>query len=376
MYFSKTYIIIRKKTLKKDKIYALESLRGLAAISVAIFHLDINSHFKKIFFPNSWILVDFFFVLSGFVISLNYIERIPSLKKLFQFQRKRFLRLYPLHLFTLILFLSWEIAELFGSSIFGFSLNSSPFEKNNINALISNIFLLQSWTSNQATFNYPSWSISAEFVTYGIFGILILLSKNNRKLIIIFLMISISALGLALSKTSFDIGSLRCLYSFSIGALTHLIYEKQKKSHSNLSSLPLTFSIFLNILLIIFFGTKEFNYLILFPILFAITIFIVAITPRNKLINKLLINRFLVYCGSLSYSIYMLHAFVWRIIQIFLKLFVGAFTKTGFQTNNFVLEELNIYFGDVLTIISIFILIILSHYSFQIIEKKFYKILT
>ena len=59
------------------KIFYLESLRGLAALSVAFYHFDIGSLLtNNAFVKNSWLMVDFFFVLSGFVIALNFQSKI------------------------------------------------------------------------------------------------------------------------------------------------------------------------------------------------------------------------------------------------------------------------------------------------------------
>ena len=52
---------------------ALDSWRGIAACLVALYHLDAYSHlFDVPFLRNSYLMVDFFFVLSGFVIAANY----------------------------------------------------------------------------------------------------------------------------------------------------------------------------------------------------------------------------------------------------------------------------------------------------------------
>ena len=56
------------------------------------------------FIMNGGLVVDFFFVLSGFVISLNYLDKINTKNDLIKFQKKRFLRLYPLHILTLLIF--------------------------------------------------------------------------------------------------------------------------------------------------------------------------------------------------------------------------------------------------------------------------------
>ena len=87
--------------MQKNKIFYLESLRGLAAISVAIFHFDNGSFLNNSFTKNGWLMVDFFFILSGTVISLNYQEKIQTFSDILKFQFKRFLRL------VLLLFLEF-----------------------------------------------------------------------------------------------------------------------------------------------------------------------------------------------------------------------------------------------------------------------------
>jgi peptidoglycan/LPS O-acetylase OafA/YrhL len=61
-----------------ERFIALDSWRGIAACLVALFHLEAYSHLvyshlnAAPFLRNSWLFVDFFFVLSGFVIAANY----------------------------------------------------------------------------------------------------------------------------------------------------------------------------------------------------------------------------------------------------------------------------------------------------------------
>jgi len=56
------------------------------------------------FFYNAYLFVDFFFVLSGFVIAYTY-QNIDSWPAFGKFYKKRFFRLYPLHIIVLLLFL-------------------------------------------------------------------------------------------------------------------------------------------------------------------------------------------------------------------------------------------------------------------------------
>ena len=90
----------------------LDSWRGICAICVAILHFNIISHvFELPFFYNSWLFVDFFFVLSGFVISHAYFNFLTSPSSLITFMVRRFGRLWPLHVATLLFLIVWEILK-------------------------------------------------------------------------------------------------------------------------------------------------------------------------------------------------------------------------------------------------------------------------
>ena len=74
-----------------EKNLSLESLRGLAAFGVVLYHFQTSSPLSNnLFVRNSLHMVDFFFVLSGYVIALNYQHRLSSLAEIVTFQRRRF----------------------------------------------------------------------------------------------------------------------------------------------------------------------------------------------------------------------------------------------------------------------------------------------
>ena len=99
--------------MAKNIFLPLESLRGFAAVSVALFHFNVGSSFNNSFTNNAGIMVDFFFVLSGFVIALSYMEKIKNCNDLVSFQKKRFWRLYPLHMVMLLIFVLLEFIKDF-----------------------------------------------------------------------------------------------------------------------------------------------------------------------------------------------------------------------------------------------------------------------
>src|SRR5690349_15370806 len=83
---------------------SLEGMRGLAAVGVVFYHTYWHWQLNNIsFVRHSQLFVDLFFVISGFVISHIYSTRLRSPNDFLAFALLRTARLYPLHLFTLLL---------------------------------------------------------------------------------------------------------------------------------------------------------------------------------------------------------------------------------------------------------------------------------
>src|SRR5215469_14862557 len=102
------------------EIAALTSLRGVAAVGVLLLHFrnqfgpTINPDRFTHFFVRSYLFVDFFFILSGFVIALSYgsmFSRGINLRDYIAFLIKRLARIYPLHIVLLVGFVVSESAK-------------------------------------------------------------------------------------------------------------------------------------------------------------------------------------------------------------------------------------------------------------------------
>ncbi|WP_409425544.1 acyltransferase family protein [Pseudoalteromonas sp. RW-H-Ap-1] len=123
---------------------------------------------KTTFIFNSDIFVDFFFILSGFVIAHAYKSKIDSLN--FQaYMQNRFARIYPLHLALLLAWLVFLSLKhlLYTQLNLG---NTDPLINNDFTSFFLNLFLLNAHNlDDQLTWNAPSWSIGAEFYTYLLF---------------------------------------------------------------------------------------------------------------------------------------------------------------------------------------------------------------
>lgn len=348
---------------KQGKILSLESIRGVAALCVALYHFpSFSPIYDNPFIKNGYLMVDLFFVLSGFVISLNYGDKISTFSEAAQFQLRRFWRLYPLHLFALFLFVMIEIAKLFGPQ----STVQGAFSKNDFTSLFENLFLIHSISAEKLTFNFPSWSISAEFFAYGIFAIFCLIVRQFRLgfVIISFALLFVAAARLEAFDAVVGLPLLRCLVGFTAGMVVHLFWQKYPSFRaSRVLALPLLIGSVAIVCQIdeLFAGV---------PVLvFAMLVFSCASLSDDSYIGRVLAAKPLVWLGTVSYSIYMLHAFVWYvIIRVAQNLFATPYSSVP---NVGVKLELSPLVGTGLTIFGIAILILLSKISFAMIEKPF-----
>ncbi|MCT7592492.1 acyltransferase [Aliarcobacter butzleri] len=209
-------------------IYSLESLRGIAALLVAIGHFPLDYSFK-IYFSYSYLMVDLFFCLSGFVIALNYSNKINDLNEFLDFNKKRILRVYPLHLFVLQLFLLIEFFKYLAEYRYGLVANNPAFEINNFTAYFSNLFLVQTFLDTP-TFHNPSWSISTEVFAYIIFSLTMLFIKKIEVITILIVFLSgyyILNYSNAKLDAITDVESIiRCFYSFFMGVGLYIFYNR------------------------------------------------------------------------------------------------------------------------------------------------------
>ena len=357
------------------KLNALESMRGIAALSVAIYHCRIGIFSDLTFISNAWMMVDFFFVLSGFVIALNYQSTLRSFKDLYNFQLKRFFRLYPLHILTLVIFLAIEILKYFAEIKFGMEATNPAFTSNNRYSFTSHLFLIQNFTSKDLTWNYVSWSISAEFYAYFLFALMLVICGGKERLFVtaaaltaLLSLLALMQLKLSGSYESVYSGSLRCLYSFFLGVLTLNIYKLIKDQLVITTSWVALFFIFMSIFAISCLASKEGASSLLSSFLFAGTIVAVCLTSHKTFILKILHFRGLVYLGTISYGVYMIHPIVWWFLgQISRLLFdypivVGKGSLVGVPTN-IMLETLVVFVGLMITLC-------LSKLSFDFIEIR------
>nr|WP_321983562.1 acyltransferase [uncultured Lichenicoccus sp.] len=85
----------------RSRYELLDGLRGLAAVAVMFYHFDRRAG-GPVWVPHGWLAVDFFFMLSGFVLAHSYSARLPGMT-LLRFLHLRAMRLLPLSMLGVLL---------------------------------------------------------------------------------------------------------------------------------------------------------------------------------------------------------------------------------------------------------------------------------
>jgi peptidoglycan/LPS O-acetylase OafA/YrhL len=301
------------------RILKLDGLRGVFSLMVVFFHYDIrllpNFLGDNFIIRQSWIFVEFFFVLSGFLIANNYYN-IITFKHLKIFIYKRFIRLYPLLLFSTLIFL---FSKVFFNSFFQNHINSPESISSLIYKTIDTLFLTNStpFFGNSHGMNGPSWSISSEMISYLIFGIIIYISKPKYRLWIFGFIIILSGLLQVIFKDlDLDFSFLRGTLSFSLGVLLYKI-NLIKLNVSNYFELMIP----LIVLYFMYFINSDssqniFYRIVIINLVFFFSIFILLKT--NGIISIILEKTFFQFLGRISYSIYLNHLIVITLFSRFI----------------------------------------------------------
>ncbi|MFC5408187.1 acyltransferase family protein [Larkinella bovis] len=304
----------------KKRFHILDGFRGLFALLVAIYHFAPGPGYigHTLFISHASYFTDFFFVLSGFVIYYNYNElKFTGIKV---FLVKRFLRLYPLHIFMLLVFLLVELGKMVLYDLIPFE--NPPFDRNDLMAFISHLFLVQSYgmPTYWGCWNAPSWSISAEFFSYFVFCFTIIFVRklayySKISFYLIFSGLALWALfsiqGNLNIKTE-QFGFLRCAYSFFLGCMACVLHDRIRQTPNRVVFSVLEGLFLATSVLAIMYVPASMTYLI--PIVFLATISVFSF--ESGYVSSLLNSEVFRTLGTLSYSIYMTHYLLMFVFKI------------------------------------------------------------
>jgi peptidoglycan/LPS O-acetylase OafA/YrhL len=298
---------------RAHRFLVLDSLRGVCACLVAFGHFSSPSHIWHLpFLHSTYLFVDFFFVLSGFVIAASYGEKLANGYSIAKFMALRLGRVYPLHAFMLIVMALLGLVTLY----LPLGLSRSPFDEGHTGISLLNSFLLVHifFGEDRPYWNAVSWSIAAEVWAYLTFAILFRFTK--RWVVPAALVVAAGGALWALHVTPRSMNLLhdgafaRCLYGFGLGVVTYHLYARLRQARPLQSP---AVAAGLELLLVLASGWMSSLPLadrrsFLAPLVFVAVVLCFAF--ERGIVSRLLKLRPFVLIGALSYSIYMVHHFI------------------------------------------------------------------
>jgi len=304
-----------KSAAKIERFESLDSWRGICAVMVVVYHFSFLVNAEMLhtrLLSNAYLFVDFFFVLSGFVVCHAYRNRLGSGRQFGGFLLRRIGRLWPLHLAILFgLMVAMMVINVGGLYPDSFTIEADRGNYS-LQALVLNALLLNSMGFYGNSWNGPAWSIGAEFYTYVLFALVALTA--GRRLLPAALIISLTAMvGILLFAPSFmnstaDFGLIRCIAGFFMGVVAYHAHDWLRDKKLPLATVSEIAVIILAGAFIASAGQgpdRVGAFSVLAPVAFSVAILVFA---REKgMLSKALQVRPLRALGGWSYSIYLIH---------------------------------------------------------------------
>jgi peptidoglycan/LPS O-acetylase OafA/YrhL len=312
----------------KQRFRALDGLRGVCAVLVVLLHIPIKCGILGLaFFNDAYLFVDFFFVLSGFVIAYAYGSLAAGDDSgLARFLIRRFGRLWPLHAAVFGVFVVMSLARLALFNWYGTAAHPPVSGLNLLLGTIEQATLLQAAVTAPpgVMTNGPSWSISTEFWAYILFALVAVGCRKN----VVFVRAAIVALSLLLlcrfSKDGIGTVSInwllffRCFYGFFLGQIIYGCYKCTASARwqsswglGGATAIEVTIVVAV-ILFVSIVRTSDYSFAA--PVLFACAVY--GFAPEAGLVSRLLGNQTFQKLGRYSYSIYMIHAvFIGAVVE-------------------------------------------------------------
>lgn len=345
---------------QKDDIKPLTSFRFIAAAGVVFAHYGYN-------YNTGGLGVEFFFVLSGFILAINYKLKFERLdfSNLRAYYISRVARIYPVHIFTFMLSIPLVIFSSESYTIIETALN---------------ILLLQAWVpSGISVFSYNgvSWTLSCEIFFYLLFPVLCFLFSrfvdssftSNIALLMSAYLISIAmalAVGSSISQFSIQwwmalISPISRAFDFIVGTAAGFLYIRVR-DYLNITKAKGTLIEIASFMALFIFYLWHHNYAtayiwnnsIYFNLFIAALIF--SFSFQSGVLSEILSVKWLTYLGEVSFSMYMVHQLMIR----YCERYVGSIV---YHANDIKGASIQIGF---------FILIVMaSILTYEIVEKPF-----
>lgn len=309
---------------RKPEIRALTGIRGVAALLVVVYHwaMPYMSQGSVAFrlFGRGYLFVDLFFVLSGFMMALNYGHlfedhvRWPAIRFFFL---RRFARVYPLYFVVMLALIVFQVTAYRDFTDHNGWLAvqlSHP-----VREIAMNLFLMQTWGFPLPSIVGQAWSISTETAAYVLFPVLagLVLRARPAGLLGIILAAAFAtavAAWMVLDDGRFRSGALdiwdgppallRCLGGFVIGMVLWRVagWPQMRRVFSNTFGIAVLGSFVILELL----GAPDLGLHALFALL------ILCLAGNRGIMARLFGSVPVHWLGLVSYAVYLIHPYFAR----------------------------------------------------------------
>ena len=301
----------------KGEIIAHTSLRGIGAIGVMLYHFlyfyaPDGTRLSLVDLINNYgLILELFFVNSGFIISYMYADfyyKRVTYPSTFRFLWARFARIYPVHILALTLYVGAHTAKYLlpemnptGPMDQFFTPPETPF------ALVASVLMIHAWGVTAGnSWNYVSWAVSAEFAAYLLFPLICLMIGRLKQFGLLLVLASAMVIYWYMDSIFGDInvpgnyGAGRCIAGFALGVVTyHLTPVLKHFTTSMMSALQVVALV--AILAMYGFGTSQ------VLVVLSVALFVFATSENRGWVSNALTWAPLRYLGQFSFTLYMTH---------------------------------------------------------------------
>ena len=204
----------------------LDALRIVGALMIVVFHFN-----RYINLDGRWgtvddmvkgfsLVVDLFFLISGYVMAAVYAGRLTTWGQYGTFLKKRVARLGPLHWATMLVFVA-----VWAAGLAGLVADRDP-KRYDVSCIVPNILFIHAWgVCHAQTWNFASWAISAEMGMYIALPLLFWITARGRVVTALVTIASFVALLLSpdgempFHQWTWNFGVLRAVPGFLLGML-------------------------------------------------------------------------------------------------------------------------------------------------------------
>jgi peptidoglycan/LPS O-acetylase OafA/YrhL len=305
----------------KPRYEILDGLRGVAAVMVVVFHIfeaHATSSLSQIV-NHGYLAVDFFFVLSGFVIGYAYDDRWGKMNR-WDFFKRRLIRLHPMVIMGTII---GAACFYFGVSEMFPAIKSVPVWKMLLAMLVGFTMIpllpsmdIRGW-QEMYPLNGPAWTLFFEYIANILYALVI--RKFSRKLLAILVLVAGCVLihfsvtspkgdfvgGWTFNGPQLRIGFTRLIYPFFAGLL---LFRAGKLIHVKHAFWVCSLLIVIILAMPRIGGREHFWMNGLYESLCIILLFpLIVVMGAGGTMKSKYSNKICEFLGQISYPIYITH---------------------------------------------------------------------